>query len=154
MYSKIYGLNTIVFRYFNIYGSRQSGDYAGVISIFNKACKNNEKPIVYGTGQQYRDFKDVKDIALVNKIFAELPDVGGQIFCVGTGVKTTVNDVFKVLRLKWSRNYDPVHKQERKGDISGSLCDNSKLKSYIPDIEFTNFDKGVQRIYDNSKQIL
>lgn len=148
LYSELYGIETVVLRYFNVYGERQSAasDYSGVISIFEKRFKNNEVVNIYGDGEQYRDFVYVKDVAKVNIKAMNMPRISGEIFCVGTAIKTSINDIFDIMNVKYNKNYKPNYFDARDGDIKESVCDNSKVISILEIDNFTNFKDKVINI--------
>ena len=145
LYSGVYGLETVVLRYFNVYGERQSyaSDYSGVIAIFEKKIKNNEQPIVYGDGAQYRDFIHVKDAVRANIKAMQTLNISGEVFCVGTSKKTSINDLVKILNAKYSLEIKPLFKDERPGDIKKSICDNGKMQKVLDMKEFISFEKGI-----------
>lgn len=93
LYNEFYGVETFCLRYFNVYGPRQSStsDYSGVISIFEKKFQNDEVPNIYGDGEQYRDFVYVK--ANIKAMSAS--NISGEVFCVGTAQKTSINNLVK-----------------------------------------------------------
>lgn len=145
LYSELYGLETVCLRYFNVYGERQSNtsDYSGVISIFDKKFKNNVIPNIYGDGEQYRDFIYVKDIATSNIKAMNTDNISGEIFCVGTTKKTSINDLFYLMNKKYNKNFKANYFDARDGDIKESICDNSKLKELLGLDDFINFNKGI-----------
>lgn len=138
LYSEQYNIETVCLRYFNVYGERQStiSDYSGVISIFEKKFKNDSIPNIYGNGEQYRDFIYVKDIANINVKVMNSPNLSGEIFCVGTAQKISVNDLFNMMNNKFNKNYKAKYLDGRVGDIKESICDNSKI---IKKFEINNF---------------
>lgn len=129
LYTELYGLETVILRYFNVYGERQSAssDYSGVISIFDDKFKNNEVPSIYGNGKQYRDFIYVKDIAKVNIKAMNIKNISGEVFCVGTAHKTSINSLFNFMKKKYNKEIEPNYLEQRAEDILESICDNSKL---------------------------
>jgi UDP-glucose 4-epimerase len=141
LYSELYGIETVCLRYFNVYGERQSAtsDYSGVISIFNEKFKNNEIPNIYGNGEQYRDFVYVKDIALANIKAMNTPSISGEVFCVGTSVKTSINDLIDCMNIKYNKNVNANYLHDRSGDIKESICDNHKIKDKLNIKEFSLF---------------
>ena len=147
LYSELYGMETVVLRYFNVYGSRQSvtSDYSGVISIFDKKFKDNKVPNIYGDGEQYRDFIHVKDVAMIN-IKVMNSHISNEIFCVGTSKKTSINDLFSLMNMKYNRNIKANYLEERDGDIKESICDNSKIKKLLNITEFKRFEKEVIKL--------
>ena len=146
--SELYRIETVILRYFNVYGERQSAtsDYSGVISIFEKKFKNSEIPNIYGDGEQYRDFVYVKDIAKANIKAMSTPNITGQIFCVGTSQKVSINDLLKVLNKKYSKNTKVNYLPFRQGDIKESICDNSKIKQFLELEKFVKFEEGILKL--------
>ena len=145
LYSELYNLETVVLRYFNVYGERQSAssDYSGVISIFENKFKNNEIPNIYGDGEQYRDFVYVKDIAKANIIAMNQKNISGEVICVGTSEKTSINDLFDAMNNKYNKNLKANYLEARSGDIKESICDNSKIKSLLKMKEFKKFNEEI-----------
>lgn len=148
LYSELYGVETVCLRYFNVYGERQSAtsDYSGVISIFEKKFNNAETCNIYGDGEQYRDFVYVKDIARVNIKAMNTPNISGELFCVGTSKKTSINDLVKVLNTKYKKDIKPVYLESRSGDIKESICDNSKITDCFSINDFVPFEKGILKL--------
>lgn len=148
LYSELYGVETVSLRYFNVYGERQSAtsDYSGVISIFEKKFKNDEIPNIYGDGEQYRDFVYVKDIAKANIKAMNIPNVSGEIFCVGTSKKVSINNLVSVLNHKYSKNIKVNYLHPRNGDIKESICDNKKIKKYLEINEFVEFNQEIKKL--------
>jgi UDP-glucose 4-epimerase len=133
LYSDLYNIKTVSLRYFNVYGQRQSitSDYSGVISIFDDKFKKNKIPNIYGDGEQYRDFIYVKDVANVNIKAMNTSDISGEIFCVGTANKTSINDLLNCMNIKYNKNIQANYLDGRDGDIEESICDNSKIKKIL-----------------------
>lgn len=148
LYSNLYGVDTVSLRYFNVYGERQSAtsDYSGVISIFETKFKNNEIPNIYGDGEQYRDFVYVKDVVKVNIKAMFTEELKNDLLCVGTGQKTSINDLFEDLNSKYDKSYKANYLEVRDGDIRESLCDNTKIKSVLDIKEFTSFSEGILKL--------
>ena len=145
LYNDLYDVETISLRYFNVYGQRQSAtsDYSGVISIFDDKFKNNEIPNIYGDGEQYRDFVYVKDVALANIKAMNTPNVSGEIFCVGTSNKTSINDLLNYMNIKYNKNIQANYLDGRDGDIKESICDNSKIKKILKLEKFKKFEEEI-----------
>ena len=148
LYSELYGIETVSLRYFNVYGERQSAtsDYSGVISIFEKKFKNDEIPNIYGDGEQYRDFVYVKDIVKANIKAMNIPNVSGEIFCVGTSKKISINNLVSVLNHKYSKNIKANYLESRNGDIKESICDNKKIKQFLEFESFISFEEGILKL--------
>lgn len=148
LYSELYNIETVVLRYFNVYGPRQSAtsDYSGVISIFEKKFQNDEIPNIYGNGEQYRDFVYVKDVVKTNIKAMNTQNISGEVICVGTGIKTSINDIFNTMNKKYSKSFKPNYFNARDGDIKESICKNDKLKKVFAISDFVKFKKGIREI--------
>ena len=148
LYSDLYGLETVILRYFNVYGERQSSssDYSGVISIFDNKFKNNEIPTIHGNGEQYRDFVYVKDIVYVNIKAMNTNNISGEVFCVGTAKKISINNLLYFMNKKYKKSFNAQYIKAREGDILESICDNSKIKNVLEIKSFKKFEKGVMEI--------
>ena len=146
LYSKLYGLETINLRYFNIYGPRQdpSSEYSGVISIFEEKFSKNKCPIIYGSGDQYRDFIHVKDVVRVNIMAMHQPyDKRNRLICCGSGISISINKLFDIFCEKYNKDWSPIYADGRKGDIFGSVSDNKKMLSLLDDSQLLGFSDGV-----------
>ncbi|MCH9646134.1 MAG: NAD-dependent epimerase/dehydratase family protein [Proteobacteria bacterium] len=145
LYSQLFNLETINLRYFNIYGPRQdpSSEYSGVISIFEEKFSKNECPTIYGSGDQYRDFIHVKDIVKVNIGAMHQPyNSKNRLICCGTGIANSINNLFDIFCEKYNKNWAPVYADGRKGDIFGSISDNSRMLNLV-DGKLTVFSDGI-----------
>jgi UDP-glucose 4-epimerase len=138
VFSEIYGLPTISLRYFNVFGSRQdpNSQYAAVIPIFIDKILKNESPIIYGDGEQSRDFVSVKHVVAANIMAAESKLTGA--FNIGLGKSTTINQLFLMIKEIIGIDIQPIYEKERPGDIKYSLADISKAESlgYDPKADF------------------
>ncbi len=130
VFSQNYGLDTLCLRYFNVYGPRQVGDsYSGVITRFIDRLKQKKPPIIYGDGQQTRDFVHVKDIVEANMLALNCQHRFGKMINVGTGKQTTINQLAEFLfELTGRSELTPRYVSPRKGDIRNSCADISKAK--------------------------
>jgi UDP-glucose 4-epimerase len=131
VFHKIYNLSTVCLRYFNVYGPRQNvaSEYAGVIPKFIQTIKVGKSPVIFGDGNQTRDFIFVKDIVRANLLAAENHCNG--IFNIGSGVEVSLNQllqiIFKTMHIK---NIKPIYEKERIGDIKRSFADISRGKNF------------------------
>ncbi len=148
IYNKLYGLETVSLRYFNVYGERQdpSSEYSGVISIFEDRLKRGETANIYGDGLQNRDFVYVKDVAQINILSMLNKNVAGEIFAVGTGKTTTILDLFNIIKNKYNINLEPNFVKARNGDIRESRADNSKIINLLNFDNFTEFKTGILKL--------
>ena len=133
VFSEIYGLPTVSLRYFNVFGPRQDpfSQYAAVIPNFITRLLADKAPIIYGDGEQSRDFTYVANVVEANLQAALVPDVSGQVFNLGNGIRTTVNDLAKTLTELTEKIIEPVHEEERPGDVRHSFADISKAEALL-----------------------
>lgn len=130
VFSKIYGLPTISLRYFNVFGPRQdpNSEYAAVIPQFIDKMLNGKRPIIYGDGEQSRDFIPVKQVVEANIKAAESDSIG--TFNIGLGKRTTINQLFEMIKETLKVDIEPVYEKERSGDIKHSVSNISKAKEF------------------------
>jgi UDP-glucose 4-epimerase len=153
MYHSLYGLETVIFRYFNVYGERQptKGQYAPVIGIFQRQYANGEPMTVVGDGLQTRDYVHVSDVVEANILMALHEDKSclGEIFNVGTGHNYSVLDIVFMIG---SKDADYIHIQNRLGEARNTLADNKKLKSFGWTPKVNLKEHLVKRIIDRTKE--
>jgi UDP-glucose 4-epimerase len=131
VFTSLYGLKTVCLRYFNVYGPRQDPDspYAAVIPLFFRSVLDGIPPVIYGDGEQSRDFTFVNDVTEAN-IRAAQSDVTG-IFNLGNSQRITINFLTdSIIRLAGKNGIKAVYKDPRPGDILHSLADFSKARSF------------------------
>lgn len=125
VFTHAYGLETVALRYFNVYGPRQdpASDYAAVIPRFLAALLHGEAPMVYGDGEQTRDFIYVEDIVRANLLAATSPDAAGGIFNIGSGQRVSLNGLLRLINgLLGTSSIVPHREPERAGDVHDSLA--------------------------------
>ena len=154
-FTQIYGLDTICLRFFNVYGPGQNpnSQYAAVIPRFINMSLHEKSPIIYGDGCQTRDFVFVND-AVTAVILAAKSNTTG-IFNIGTGNKTTIIDLTKLIIELTDKHLKPVYQRPRLGDIKHSLADISKARSfgYAPQHNLKEgLEKTIQR-FENCRVI-
>src|SRR5213075_3109672 len=126
VFTRSYGLETVSLRYFNVFGPRQhpGSPYSGVISRFILALENGEPPIIYGDGEQSRDFTYVANAVSANMLAAEAPRASGKIFNIANGVSTSINELLEILkRLTGRHDVKAQYAEARIGDVKDSLAD-------------------------------
>jgi len=129
-----YGLETLCLRYFNVFGPRQdpSSPYSGVISQFIDRLLKGQRPIVYGDGEQTRDFTYVSNAVEANMLAAESNRGIGEVINVANGEQVSINQLFQRLRLVIGRDeVEPEYQAARAGDILHSLADISLAREYL-----------------------
>jgi UDP-glucose 4-epimerase len=138
VYSEIYELSTIALRYFNVFGPKQDpkSQYAAVIPIFIDKLLKNESPVIYGDGEQTRDFVSVKQVVEANILAAKSNE--SSSYNIGLGRSTTINQLFEMIKDIMGKDISPVYEKERAGEIKHSVADISKAKSigYTPKNDF------------------
>ncbi|MDL0121096.1 NAD-dependent epimerase/dehydratase family protein [Halobacterium salinarum] len=144
--SDLYDIDTAALRYFNIYGPRQdpNGDYAAVIPKFIDLMLDGERPVIYGDGEQSRDFTFI-DNAIQANIRAAESDVTGEAFNVGTGGRVTVNELVDALNDHLGTDLDPVYDDPRPGDVRHSHADISKAREHLDYEPTVDFAAGLGR---------
>ena len=129
VFTMLYGLKTVCLRYFNVYGPRQDpkSEYAAVIPKFIQLVKEGKSPVIFGDGEQTRDFVFVKDVVTANLLAAE-SNMNG-VFNVGTGENITLNALVNAIIEVSGSNLQAVHVSPKAGDIRYSLADISKIRN-------------------------
>jgi len=129
-FEQVYGLSTVCLRYFNVYGVRQDANsqYAAVIPRFVQRAREGSPPIIFGDGEQTRDFTFVKDAVEANMLAAERDARG--IFNIGNGEKFSINELAGLIIKLVGNKVEATHQEPRPGDIRHSLADISKAKEF------------------------
>ena len=149
LYCRLYGLETVCLRYFNVYGPRQdpSSPYSGVISIFMTRATGDRAPTIYGQGRQTRDFVFVKDVVQANLLAAQSEDAEGQVYNVGTGDSVEINMLWKRIADLASCELKPAYADARPGDIVHSLASIQKIKDSLGFRPSVTFEEGLSRTF-------
>ncbi|MGV8115789.1 SDR family oxidoreductase [Methanothrix soehngenii] len=124
VFSEIYGLKTVCLRYFNVYGPRQDpkSEYAAVIPIFISRIMEGLPPVIFGDGNQTRDFCNVRDVVKANILAMEKGSVEG-VFNIACGKRTSLNQLARIIMDIMGSEAAPIHDKPRKGDIQDSVAD-------------------------------
>ena len=152
-FSDLYDIDTVALRYFNVFGPRQDpeGQYAAVIPKFVSLMLDGDRPVIFGDGEQSRDFTYIDNAVQANVLAAE-GDVTGEAFNVGTGGRVTVNELVETLNDHLATDLDPIHDDPRPGDVRHSHADVSKardLLGYDPEV---GFEEGLERTIEYYRQ--
>jgi UDP-glucose 4-epimerase len=149
---RVYGLETVSLRYFNIFGPRQdpSSPYSGVLAKFISSMLRGERPTIHGDGEQSRDFTYVDNAVLANLVACEAPavNVAGGVFNVACGERLTLNATYQVLKKLIGFQGEAIHGPERAGDIKHSLADISLAKKHLGYRVLVGFEEGLRRTVD------
>jgi nucleoside-diphosphate-sugar epimerase len=147
-YSFSYGLDTASLRYFNIFGPRQNANsaYAAVIAAFAKALLAGERPVIYGDGEQSRDFTFVWNAVHANLLAARhRARIGGIVLNVGCGHRISVNQLVEQMAAMLDRpDLRPIHKPERAGDLKHSFADLNRSSDVLKYQPIADFQTGLQ----------
>ena len=145
IYKKNFGLDYVALRYANVYGPRQDplGE-AGVIAIFMNKLSKGEKPVIYGDGEQTRDFVYVGDVARANLAALEKKTKGTE-YNIGTGVETSVNKLYEKLRKVMTTNISAVHADAVPGEVRRIYLDNSLAAKELDWKPATNLEAGLEK---------
>jgi UDP-glucose 4-epimerase len=146
-YKTIYGLDYVSLRYSNVYGPRQDpyGE-AGVVAVFTQKMLNGGQPVINGDGEQTRDFVYVGDVVEAN-ILAMKNSTQENIFNIGTGIETTVNQIFNHLREIINPNIQEKHNPPKKGEQRRSVIECSRAKSVLHWEPKTSLIDGLQKTF-------
>jgi len=150
VFGRVYGLENACLRYFNVFGPRQdpTSQYSGVLSRFMLAVIEGQPPVVYGDGEQSRDFTYVENVVDETLRACEAPGASGFVFNGGTGARITLNQVLKLLEQITGKTVKPKYDAPRNGDIRDSQADVSlarKILGYEPRVLF---EEGLKRTWD------
>ena len=147
MFTRLYGLETVTIRYFNVFGPRQdpSSPYSGVISLFISALCNGRQPTIYGDGEHTRDFTYVANV--VDGVLRACTAAGasGEVINVATGGRISLNTLFTTIRDLVDATVDPIYSAPRPGDVKDSQADISKARRILGYAPIVSFEEGLAR---------
>jgi UDP-glucose 4-epimerase len=145
-YSNLYGYRYAILRLFNVYGPKQSKAYAGVIIEFIKRVSRGEPPIIFGDGEQTRDFIHVSDVVEAI-IMAITNEKARDVFNIGSGKPVTINQLAKlILKLMGREDLKPIHTTPRPGDIRHSVADITKAREALGFKPRIGLEEGLQSL--------
>lgn len=129
VFNEVYGLKTVALRYFNVYGPKQDpySDYAAVIPKFVSRVLRDEPPLIYGDGQQTRDFTFVKDVVTAN--IRAMKSAATGVFNIASGNRITIQELAELVMKLMDKDMGVILEEPRKGDVLHSLADVSKAKA-------------------------
>jgi UDP-glucose 4-epimerase len=150
VYSNLFGLETVSLRFFNVYGPRQdpSSPYSGVISIFMANAVSNQVPVIYGDGNQSRDFVYVKDVVKANLLAASSDNSTGNVLNIGTGNYVPINRLWDLIASLGGQQSVPRYEPARSGDILHSVAGMELTQSILNfQIDIT-LEQGLEMTFD------
>jgi UDP-glucose 4-epimerase len=146
---RVYGLETVSLRYFNVFGPRQdpTSMYSGVLAKFIPRMLKNERPTIYGDGEQSRDFTFIQNVVEANLLACHAPasQVAGMAFNAATGSRVTLNQTYKILQKLIGYTGVPEYGPERVGDIKHSLADISLANKHFGYKPSVTLEQGLER---------
>jgi nucleoside-diphosphate-sugar epimerase len=150
MFTRLYGLETVTIRYFNVFGPRQDpgSAYSGVISLFCSALIENRTPVIYGDGEQTRDFTYVANVVDGVLRACEAPEASGEVFNVATGRRISLNELLRTLTRLAGSTVAPVYREARAGDVRDSQADISKARRLLGYSPSVDLEEGLRRTFD------
>lgn len=151
-----FGLETVILRYFNVFGPRQDpqSEYSAVIPRFVSMILSGNPPVIYGDGQQSRDFVFVSDVVKANLLAATVAGVAGKTFNIARGERTTLLELLNTLEGVLGQGIEPMFEPPRAGDVRDSLADITVARrrlQYEPSVSMT---EGLRRSVDYYRQLV
>ncbi len=139
VFTRVYGLETVSLRYFNVFGPRQdpASPYAAVIPRFLSALLERQRPVVFGDGEQTRDFTFVDNVVRANLLAAHAPRAVGRAINIGGGERVSLNELLRLSAGLLGTHPNPEYRERRQGDVRDSLADISlarQLLGYEPTV--------------------
>ncbi|NOX36394.1 MAG: SDR family oxidoreductase [Calditrichaeota bacterium] len=150
VFSRIYGLHTVALRYFNVFGPRQNpnSQYSAVIPKFIKAILNDEPPVIYGDGEQSRDFTFVKNVVEANILATEVDCPPGIVMNCAAHQRITLNELVRTINQILGKNIQPIYTDPRPGDIKHSFADITRIQETLGYEPFILFEDGLRMTID------
>lgn len=154
VFSKVYGLETVSLRYFNVFGPCQDpkSQYAAAIPAFITSILNDRPPTIYGDGEQSRDFTYVENVVQANLLAAKAPKTAGEVINIACGQRITLNEVVRLINHITGKNIHPTYAPPRPGDVRHSLADIRKAKEQLGYEPVVPFEEGLRRTIEWYKQ--
>jgi UDP-glucose 4-epimerase len=156
VFSKVYGLETIALRYFNVFGPHQdpASQYAAAIPAFVTAILRDQPPTIYGDGEQTRDFTYVDNVVRANLLAARARETHGEVVNIACGEAVTVNAIIGTINRLLGKNVQPLYAPTRAGDVKHSLADITAARKLIGFEPVMLFQEGLEKSIDWYRQNL
>jgi len=151
VFSKVYGIETFSLRYFNVFGPRQnpSSQYSGVISRFIDALMGGKTPIIYGDGEQSRDFTFIANVVDANIKAAQTAKGSSEVMNVANGERISLNELLDVLKkITDKETVSAEYQPERKGDVKHSQADNNRAVEWLGYEKLVGLEEGLRKTID------
>lgn len=156
VFTQMYGLETVALRYFNVYGSRQRPDaeYAAAIPRFVERLRHNEAPVIYGDGEQTRDFIHISDVVRANLLAAESPTACNCAINIASGQGASVNEVVRILTELTGATVTPRYEPPQPGDIRESVADIALARELLGFEPQVSLREGLALLLDQQRSAL
>ena len=151
VFTRVYGLETVALRYFNVFGPRQdpTSQYSGVVSRFISALLSDETPMIFGDGEQSRDFTYIENVVAANLNAADAKGASGKVINVANGERITLNELLSVLKeLTGKQDVKAEYAAARVGDVKHSLADNTMARELLGYECKVGLREGLKRTID------
>jgi len=149
-FGRCYGMENVSLRYFNIFGPRQdpSSPYSGVLAKFCTAFLEESQPVIFGDGEQTRDFTYVDNAVHANLLACEAPNVSGKVFNIGVGGRFSLNQTVALLSKIAGKQLETKYEPPRDGDIRDSQADISEAREFLGYEPQVSFEEGLRRTFE------
>ena len=149
LYARLYGLDTTCLRYFNVFGPRQfpTSPYSGVISLFMDCAATGQRPVIFGDGEQTRDFINVKDVVRANLLAASSENAAGRVFNLGRGEAITINALWEQIADLAGNGHAPRYEAPRQGDIRHSRAAIENIEAALTFTPAVTLFDGLKETY-------
>ena len=151
VFTRVYGLETVSLRYFNVFGPRQDpgSQYSGVVSRFISSLLNDERPVIFGDGEQSRDFTYIDNVVAANLSAASSATASGKVINIANGQRITLNELLQELKQLTGRtDVTAEYREPRVGDVRHSLADISRAREFLGYESKVDLREGLQRTLD------
>jgi len=151
VFTRVYGLETVSLRYFNVFGPRQDpgSQYSGVVSRFISSLLNDERPVIFGDGEQSRDFTYIENVIAANLSAASSAKASGHVINVANGERVTLNELLSELKQLTGRtDVTAEYREPRVGDVRHSLADITLARELLGYESKVDLREGLQRTLD------
>jgi len=148
IFTRLYGLETVCLRYFNVFGPNQdpTSQYSAVIPKFIRLLSEGKRPVIYGDGSQSRDFTYVSNVVAANLLACTAKGIGGEVFNIACGQRYSLQELVDALNRILGTAIEPLFEKERPGDVKHSLADIGRAKEKLGFHVITRFEEGLTEL--------